>query len=250
MIALKGLYPSRTGSSDIGRFVGEIRMFAGTFAPGGWAFCDGQELPVSKNKGLFAAIGTTYGGDETKFSLPDLRGRIPVHVGRGPGLDGVKQGATGGGKKVAQASDPEKTTSTRASLAIRYMISLEGVDPEKKAPDSFIGEVRILTGKSAPRGWGACDGQILSIAQHTALFSLLGTMYGGDGRTTFGLPGLRGRTPVHAGEGPEVEEVKQGQRRGGRRAALAADSDKAITTPPYLGVRYIIALHGIYPSRN
>ena len=63
-------------------YVGEIRMFAGNFAPAGWMFCEGQLLPISENETLFQLIGTTYGGDgESTFALPDLRGRIPIHQG-------------------------------------------------------------------------------------------------------------------------------------------------------------------------
>ncbi|PKO05076.1 MAG: phage tail protein [Chloroflexi bacterium HGW-Chloroflexi-3] len=65
-------------------YVGEIRMFAGNFAPAGWQFCEGQLLPISENETLFQLIGTTYGGDgQSTFALPDLRGRIPVHQGNG-----------------------------------------------------------------------------------------------------------------------------------------------------------------------
>jgi microcystin-dependent protein len=65
-------------------YVGEIRMFAGNFAPAGWMFCEGQLLPISENETLFTLIGTTYGGDgESTFALPDLRGRIPIHQGNG-----------------------------------------------------------------------------------------------------------------------------------------------------------------------
>lgn len=65
-------------------YVGEIRMFAGNFAPAGWMFCEGQFLPISENETLFQLIGTTYGGDgESTFALPDLRGRIPIHQGNG-----------------------------------------------------------------------------------------------------------------------------------------------------------------------
>lgn len=68
-------------------YVGEIRMFAGNFAPAGWALCDGQLLPISENETLFNLIGTTYGGDgQETFALPDLRGRVPIHQGSGPGL--------------------------------------------------------------------------------------------------------------------------------------------------------------------
>lgn len=65
-------------------YVGEIRMFAGNFAPAGWQFCEGQLLPISENETLFQLIGTTYGGDgQETFALPDLRGRIPIHQGNG-----------------------------------------------------------------------------------------------------------------------------------------------------------------------
>src|SRR5256886_16677730 len=65
-------------------YVGEIRMFAGNFAPAGWMFCEGQLLPISENETLFNLIGTTYGGDgQASFALPDLRGRIPLHFGNG-----------------------------------------------------------------------------------------------------------------------------------------------------------------------
>ena len=68
-------------------YVGEIRIFAGNFAPAGWMFCEGQLLPISENETLFQLIGTTYGGDgESTFALPDLRGRIPLHQGQGPGI--------------------------------------------------------------------------------------------------------------------------------------------------------------------
>ncbi len=66
-------------------YVGEIRIFAGSFAPNGWMFCDGTTLPISENETLFVLIGTTYGGDgESTFNLPDLRSRLPLHMGTGP----------------------------------------------------------------------------------------------------------------------------------------------------------------------
>ncbi|MBW1939189.1 MAG: phage tail protein [Deltaproteobacteria bacterium] len=78
-------------------FVGEIRMFAGNFAPQGWAFCDGQLLAVSQNDALFSLLGTIYGGDgRTTFGLPDMRGRIPLHAGQGPGLSPRQLGAKAG----------------------------------------------------------------------------------------------------------------------------------------------------------
>ncbi len=82
-------------------FVGEIRMFAGNFAPRGWAFCDGSLLAVSSNDALFSLFGTIYGGDgRTTFGLPDLRGRIPIHAGNGPGLTDRRLGAKSGQEAV------------------------------------------------------------------------------------------------------------------------------------------------------
>ncbi|SNR43937.1 phage tail protein [Puniceibacterium sediminis] len=82
-------------------FIGEIRMFAGNFAPVGWAFCDGQLLAVSQNDALFSLIGTIYGGDgRTTFGLPDMRGRVPLHFGDGPGLSSRRLGSKAGTEHV------------------------------------------------------------------------------------------------------------------------------------------------------
>lgn len=86
--------------------------------------------------------------------------------------------------------------------------------------DPFIAQIMMFGGNFAPRGWAFCDGQLLSIAQHTALFSLLGTTYGGDGRTTFGLPDLRGRVPVHPGHGPGLTPRHLGERSGAETNTL------------------------------
>lgn len=81
--------------------IGEIRMFAGNFAPRSWAFCDGQLLPINQNQALFSILGTTYGGDgQTTFGLPDLRGRFPMHPGFGPGLTPRSLGEEGGAENV------------------------------------------------------------------------------------------------------------------------------------------------------
>jgi len=80
--------------------------------------------------------------------------------------------------------------------------------------DPFIGEIRMMGFNFAPRGWALCDGQILSIAQNSALFSLLGTQYGGNGIQTFALPDLRGRFPMHQGTGPGLPTHFMGERAG------------------------------------
>ena len=92
-IALMGIFPSRNQEP----FIGEIMIVGFTFAPRGWAFCDGQLLAISQNDALFALLGTTYGGDgRTTFALPDLRGRVPLHPGQGPGLTRRRLGEKGG----------------------------------------------------------------------------------------------------------------------------------------------------------
>lgn len=97
-------------------FIAEIRIFAGNFAPRGWAFCNGQLLPISQNTALFSLIGTTYGGDgRTTMALPDLEGRAPMHPGRGPGLTSKRLGERGGVETVtlSEAQMPNHTHTLR-----------------------------------------------------------------------------------------------------------------------------------------
>ncbi|HVI19470.1 MAG TPA: tail fiber protein, partial [Gaiellales bacterium] len=83
-------------------FVAEIRVFPYTFAPKGWALCNGQLLPISQNTALFALLGTMYGGNgSSTFALPDLQGRAPMHPGQGPGLSLHDLGETGGSETVS-----------------------------------------------------------------------------------------------------------------------------------------------------
>jgi microcystin-dependent protein len=159
--------------------------------------------------------------------------------------------------------------------------------------DPFIGEIRMFGGNFAPRGWALCDGQLLAISNNQALFSILGTTYGGDGRTTFGLPDLRGRFALHSGTGPGLSSRRLGDDGGAEQVTLSetempghthgatvAGSGQTIRTlrffgqettvpeqttgstgpaggdqphdnmPPFQAVNFIIALQGIFPSRN
>jgi len=101
--------------------------------------------------------------------------------------------------------------------------------PQASAADPFIGEIMMVGFNFAPRGWATCDGQLLSIASNTALFSLMGTTFGGDGRTTFGLPDLRGRSAVHVGTGPGIPTVTWGERWGAETVALTVSNLPAHT---------------------
>jgi microcystin-dependent protein len=89
--------------------------------------------------------------------------------------------------------------------------------------DQFVAEIRIFAGNFAPNGWALCNGQILSISQNTALFSLLGTTYGGNGTTTFALPNLQGQTPVQQGQGPGLSDRVLGQVAGEPALTLLAN---------------------------
>jgi microcystin-dependent protein len=86
--------------------------------------------------------------------------------------------------------------------------------------DPFVAEIRILGSNFAPKGWAFCDGQILPISQNTALFSLLGTTYGGDGKSTFALPDLQGRVPMHPGQGPGLSLHDLGEEAGADTVTL------------------------------
>jgi microcystin-dependent protein len=87
--------------------------------------------------------------------------------------------------------------------------------------EPFIAEIKIFAGNFAPRGYAFCDGQLLQISQNTALFSLIGTTYGGDGRTTCGLPNLQGRAPMHPGSGPGLTTRRLGERSGAEQVTLS-----------------------------
>ncbi len=106
------------------QFVGEIRMFAGNFAPAGWMFCEGQLVPISENETLFNLIGTTYGGDgQSTFALPDLRGRLPLHFGNGFTL-----AETGGAEEVTLTASqiPSHTHPLLASIDVPTEASPSG----------------------------------------------------------------------------------------------------------------------------
>lgn len=96
--------------------------------------------------------------------------------------------------------------------------------------EAFIGEIRMFGGNYAPRNWAFCNGQLLPIAGHDALFSIIGNIYGGDGRTTLGLPDLRGRVPMHFGTGPGLTNVNQGSKSGVQNVMLSASNIPPLTS--------------------
>ena len=92
--------------------------------------------------------------------------------------------------------------------------------------DPFIGEIRMFGGNFAPLGWAFCNGQLLAISENTALFSLIGTTYGGDGENTFALPDLQGRVPIHQGQGPGLSHVIGESAGAGRADATRSAGDE------------------------
>ena len=108
--------------------------------------------------------------------------------------------------------------------------------------EPFIGEIMLFTGVFAPSGWMFCHGQLLPIRENTALFSILGTIYGGDGQTTFALPDLRGRVPMGFGQRPDFANVTLGE-----RGQLSTHGSSLLGA---MGINYCIATRGIYPSRS
>ncbi|MCU7939376.1 MAG: tail fiber protein [gamma proteobacterium symbiont of Bathyaustriella thionipta] len=179
---------------------------------------------------------------------------------------------------------------------------------QTQAAEPFLAEVKMFAGNFAPRGYALCDGQLLTINQYQAVFALLGTIYGGDGRTSFALPDLRGRTAIHPGQGPGLGSYRLGQKAGFEYVTLTAAqmpshnhaaTSKGINSSgntsmpggntlasknrtniystnapavdmhagsvtvanagggqhhenrmPYLAINHIIALQGLFPSRN
>jgi microcystin-dependent protein len=110
-------------------FVAEIRIFPFNFAPRGWAWCDGQLLPLSQNTALFSLLGTTYGGNgKSNFALPDLQGRAPMHPGQGPGLSLHDLGETGGSETVTLLQSEIPSHSHQPAMSVRPVDSLNPSD--------------------------------------------------------------------------------------------------------------------------
>ena len=144
--------------------------------------------------------------------------------------------------------------------------SLLTVSAPAQARQPFLGEIMQFGGNFCPRGWARTDGKLLPIRSNTALFSILGTTYGGDGRTTFGLPDFRGRVAMGPGRGPGLTEYRLGQRGGQERVTSViarveengANANSSVARggrpeenrQPYLTITTCIAVQGIFPSRN
>lgn len=116
--------------------------------------------------------------------------------------------------------------------------------------EAMIGELRLFAGTRLPDGWAFCEGQLLPIQQHQALFAVIGTNYGGNGQTDFALPDLRGCVPVHPMPGHAGLPTLVGDRRGGWSFALEGEPEGSRLQPGVLGLNWIIATQGVYPMSS
>lgn len=290
VIPLQGVFPSNGGSgSAMGGTLGFVYQFAGNYAPGGSASAQGQLLPINQNQAVFSLLGTTYGGNgQTNFALPNLAGKAIIGAGTGSGLSPQTLGAqTGfptttlavsnlpthdhtlpGGGVTGVTGGGQPVSNMHPSLALRPLIATSGVFPGRDGSGgsaAFIGQVANFAGNFDPAGWAEADGRTLSIAQNTALFSILGTTYGGNGQTTFALPDLRGRLAVGADNtnllgtmfGMESTSLSLSQMpahghtvAGGGDTGTEGGGQPFSNYQPSLALNYLIATQGIFPSQG
>lgn len=177
----------------------EIRMFAGNFAPRGWAFCQGQILPISQNTALFSLLGTTYGGNgQTTFALPDFRGRVPVGTGQGPGLPPVTLGE--------MAGSPTHTLIITEMPAHNHTISA------------------TVNASSTSAATGNPNNAYLAISRSISPY-------------------------ISASASPAVD-LALAPGAISATVGIAGGSQPFSIMQPYVGMNFIIALEGIFPSRN
>ncbi|WP_299015603.1 tail fiber protein [uncultured Polaribacter sp.] len=190
--------------------LGEVKLFAGNFAPRGWALCQGQILPISSNEALFSILGTTYGGDgRTTFALPDLRGRVAVGVGNGPGLQTTNRIGDRGGVdrqvlntlNLPQHNHVATTTITNSANVI--------------STDNAVNTTPVT-------------GDVPAVAN-------------------FG-PGLS--TTTVKSYGPATNTVTSQTSSASTQIGFTGNSQAFENRPPFLVINYIIALQGTFPSRN
>jgi microcystin-dependent protein len=242
--------------AEVEPMLGEITLYAFNFAPRGWALANGQFLPINQNQALFSLLGTAYGGNgTTTFALPDLRNRTPIGTGdttllgqplgadtatltQIPGMAGTSLTLETRGVETtprASGSVAVQHVSKAAvaggsgtpiyirppSLTLNYSITLQGLFGTRGC---ILGEIITYAGTYlSGSNLLPADGRLLNISQNTALFSILGTTYGGNGTSTFALPNLNNRLPVGAGMGPGLTSVSLGESGGSSTVTLTRD---------------------------
>jgi len=199
----------------VDQFIGQIAWVPWGFAPRGWTECDGQIMSIAQNTALFSLLGTTYGGNGvTTFALPDLRGRVSIHVGQGPGLSGYDLGQVGGTEyhtlTVNQMPAHNHTMASHTHSIPPLALGLMGSSGKADSPGP-IGKVLATSLGGDLYGNGPVDGAL-----------------GPSGNTTASTTGASDVTST----------------------GIAGSSQPFNNVQPYNTLRCIIALEGVYPSRN
>ncbi|PUZ22630.1 phage tail protein [Chitinophaga parva] len=194
-------------------FLAMIMIFAGNFAPRGWALCWGQIMSIAQNTALFSLLGTTYGGDgQVTFGLPDLRGRMPIGQGQGPGLPLVNLGEVAG------------TPTTTLLTTNMPMHNHTGV---------IAAGGQAIMPATAQAGTSAVPGNTLAAAKLPTI---------GSGPTAQAIKGY--------GTSDGTTTLAPGTISGNVTIGIAGGSQPFSIMNPYLGINYCVALEGIFPSRN
>ncbi|MDN3671082.1 tail fiber protein [Echinicola jeungdonensis] len=191
-------------------FIGVIKLFAGNFAPRGWAFCEGQLMSISQNTALFSILGTTYGGDgRTTFALPDLRGRVPIGPGRGPGLSDYREGAKGG-SETNTLTILNMPAHNHAAVVNEFRANIMASNQEgtEETPGTN-GAATLAASTNGGRGIDIYNSDAPNVALNT----------GTDGSANVTIGNTGGSQPIN-------------------------------NVQPYTAINYIICMQGIFPPRG
>ncbi len=259
--ATTGVFPSPSGAGCGCLTLGMERVFAFGFSPMNSLAAAGQQLSINQNLALFSTVGNSFGGNgQQTFALPDLQGRAVIGAGQGAGLSARTLGSPVGMAMTTLTGAPgggvQPFSNVQPSLPLTPLIDVSGHLPSQTSPTGlgFVGQIVSYAGAIPPAGYDIADGRLLPIAQNQALFSVLGTTYGGNGVTTFALPNLLGRTAVGASVadplgtqfGQETVSLSAAQTPAGGNAALLPFDNRQ----PSLAVNYLISLTGNFLALN
>ncbi|WP_420551320.1 phage tail protein [Tenacibaculum aiptasiae] len=211
------LLSTKTSNAQQEGFLGEVKMFAGNFPPRGWAFCNGQLMPISQNTALFSIIGTIYGGDgRTTFALPDFRGRVAVSAGSGPGLSTRIQGSKYGSEytnlNILQLPSHSHTTTVTAGTGSVATIKYSTDNAVRETPQA---------------------GDIPAVANFGPGLSATNVKSFGPETNT-----INGQMINTGGTAPNVTVNSTGS------------NQAVLLSQPTTTIRYIICIQGTFPSRN
>jgi len=283
LIATSGIFPNggTLDGSNEDPYLGEIRMFAGDFAPSGYAEANGSVRPLAQNMTLFTVLGTRFGGNgTTEFRLPDLIARTVISAGEGPGLTAYALGEASG--SLSRTLLPANLPPHAHSLSSGSTGSSGSGQPFDNRQPTLALDVQITTA-GGPSDVGIVssfpysrfpdnNGAVLPVIGNENLSAMVGTAYGLGGFDTFVLPDFRGRLVVGSGQGAGLTSRGIGETGGeeattlspaqmpqhshaipaipGGNTGLAGNSQPVPNLQPYLSVRYYICVSGNFPSRG